>query len=192
MAPVRKKTRRLIRQRLTRPLLFCAAVLLLIEEWLWRGTARFLRDLARLPPMAACGAWIRRRTPHQSLALFVFPLLSLLPLKGVILLAFMHGRYLLGIAVLILEKLIFSSVFAALYQLTAPAVTQIGWVLRTQNAFLRVRRALHTWLWKQAGFREARAWVRRMRHGHWLRRRFGAAYRIQRRRTKAMRFCFRG
>ena len=177
---------------LTRSLLFCAAVILLLEEWLWRGTARLLRDLARLRPIAACGAWIRRRPPYQALALFVLPLLSLLPLKGVIVLAFLHGRYALGVAVLILEKLIFSAVFAALYQLTAPALTRIGWVLRAQNAFLRVRRALRAWLWEQAAYRRAHAWLRRLRRPHWLRRRFGAAYRMQRRRVKAMRFCFRG
>jgi hypothetical protein len=187
-----RKNRRQIRHRLTRPLLFVAAVLLLIEEWLWRGTARFLRDLGTLPPLAAIGAWIRRRPPQQALALFVLPLLSLLPLKGVILMAFLHGRYLLGTSVLVLEKLIFSAVFAALYQMTAPAVTQIAWVMRAQKGFLRIRRGLHAWLWRQAGFREARAWMRRMRRGHWLKRRFGAAYRIQRRRTKAMRFCFFG
>ena len=180
------------RHRLTRPLLFCAAVILLIEEWLWNGTARFLRDLMRLRPVAACADWIRRRPPRQALALFVLPLLSLLPLKGVIVLAFVHGRVLLGFAVLVLEKLIFSAVFAALYQLTAPAVTRIGWVRRAQTAFLRVRHALHLWLRSFPAFREAHAWLHRIRHRHWLRRRFGAAYRMQRRRAARFWFCFRG
>ncbi len=179
-----------LRHWFTRPLLFCAAVLLLIEEWLWRGTARFLNSLLRLPPVAACADWIRRRPPGQALSLFVLPLLSLLPLKGVILLAFMHGRVWLGVAVLVLEKLIFSAVFAALYQLTAPAITRIGWVLHAQTAFLRVRHAIHLWLWKFAAFRAARRWLLRVRRRHWLRRRFGAAYRLQRRRTH--RFCFLG
>ncbi len=176
------------RRWLSRPFLFCAAVLLLIEEWLWRGTARFLRDLARLRTVAAGAAWIRRRPPYQALALFVLPLLALLPLKSAIVLAFVHGRYLLGTTVLILEKLIFSGVFAALYQLTAPAITRIGWVLRAQNLFLRVRRALHAWLDRQPAYREARRWMRKLRRPHWLRRRFGAAYRMQRRRR--IRFCF--
>ena len=78
----------------------------------------------------------------------------------------------------------------ALYQMTERAITQIGWVLRAQNAFLRVRRALHAWLEVQPAYRQARAWLRRMRRPHWLRRRFAAAYRMQRRRTA--RFCFRG
>jgi len=164
-------------------------VILLIEEWLWEGIAKFLRDLARLPPIAAGADWIRRRTPYQALALFVLPILSLLPLKGAIMLAFIHGRILLGIVVLILEKLIFSAVFAVLYQLTGPAITQIGWVLRRQQAFLRIRRALHAWLERQSAYRHARAWLRRIRQPHWLRRRFAAAYRMQRRRTS--RFCFR-
>jgi len=183
-----RKPRPLIRRWLTRPLLFCAALLLLYEEWLWRGTAQLLSELARLPPVAVCAAWIRRRTPYQALALFVLPLLALLPLKGVILLAFAHGRIALGATVLVFEKLIFSAVFAALYQLTAPAITQIGWVLHIQNVFLRVRRVLHAWLERQAAYRQARSWLRRIRRSHWLRRRFGAAYRLQRRRTS--RFCF--
>jgi hypothetical protein len=185
--PVRKN-RPLIRRWLTRPLLFCAAVLLLIEEWLWRGAAEFVRELSRLPPVERCTDWIRRRTPYQALALFMLPILSLLPLKGVIVLAFLHGRALLGITVLVLQKLIFSVVFASLYQLTAPAITQIGWVLRAQQAFLRVRGMLHAWLERQAAYRQARAWLWRIRRNHWLRRRFGAAYRMQRRRTS--RFCF--
>ena len=185
-----RKNRPFIRRWLKRPLLFCAAVLLLIEEWLWRGTAKFLRDLARLPVIATCEEWVRRRSPYQALALFVLPLLSLLPLKGVILLAFAHGRILLGMVVLFLEKLIFSAVFAALYQLTEPAITKIAWVLRAQQAFLHIRRALHGWLEQQPAYRRARAWLRRLRRPHWLRRRFGAAYRMQRRRTA--RFCFRG
>ncbi len=190
-APLRKP-RPLLRRLFVRPLLFLAAVLLLIEEWLWDGTARILRDLARLPQLAACGDWIRRRTPYQALALFVLPILSLLPLKGVVFVAFAHGRMALGVLVLILEKLIFSAVFAALYQLTRHAVTQIGWVLRMQQAFLRMRNALHAWLERQVGFRYARAWLRRMRRSHWLRRRFGAAFRLQRRRARRIRFCFGG
>jgi hypothetical protein len=177
-----------LRHWFTRPLLFCAAVILLIEEWLWRGTARFLDRLLRLPVVAACADWIRRRPPWQALSLFLLPLLSLLPLKGVILLAFMHGRVSLGITVLVLEKLIFSAVFAALYQLTAPAITQIGWVMQAQTAFLRVRHAIHLWLWTFAAFRASRRWLLRIRRRHWLKRRFGAAYRLQRKRNR--RFCF--
>ena len=176
------------RRWLTRPLLFAAAVLLVFEEWLWNGTAEFLRELARLPPVKRAGDWIRLRTPHQALALFILPVLALLPLKGVIVVAFAHGRLFLGILVLVLEKLIFSAIFAALYQLTGPAITQIGWVARAQAEFLRIRRILHAWLERQSAFRQARAFLRRIRRPHWLRRRFGAAYRMQRRRSS--RFCF--
>jgi hypothetical protein len=179
-----------VRRWLTRPLLFAAAVALVIEEWLWNGTAAFLRELARLPHVARCGDWIRRRTPYQALALFVLPVLALLPLKGAIVLAFAHGRVALGVLVLVLEKLIFSAIFAALYQLTGPAVTQIGWVWRGQQEFLRIRRLLHAWLERQSAYRHARIWLRRLRRPHWLRRRFGAAYRMQRRRSS--RFCFSG
>jgi hypothetical protein len=183
-----RKPRSLITRWISRSRLFLAALALLVEEWLWRGTAKFLNDLVRLRPVAACAAWIRRRLPYQALGLFVLPLLALLPLKGAIVLAFVHGRMVLGTAVLVLQKLIFSAIFAALYQLTEPAITKIGWVLRAQNAFLHVRGLLHAWFEQQPAYRQARAWMRRIRRHHGLRRRFGAAYRMQRRRTS--RFCF--
>ena len=142
----------------------------------------------KLPPVAALAGWIRRRTPYQALALFVLPGLALLPLKGVVILALLHGQIVLAMAVLLLEKLIFTAVFAALYQLTAPSLTRIGWILRTQNQFLRLRAALHRWLERQALYRRARNALRRLRMRMGLRRRFAAAYRMQRRR--ASRFCF--
>jgi len=182
-----RRPRKPIRRWLTRPLLFGAALLLLFEEWLWDGTARFLRDLRRLPAMAAGVAWVRRRSPHQALGLFVLPVLSLLPLKGVIVLAFVRGHVLLGLTVLLLEKLIFSALFAALYQLTAPALLRIGWVWRAQTLFLRVRGALHRWLDRQPFYRQARIWLQRLRRRrratHGMRRRIVAAYRTQRRRS---------
>jgi hypothetical protein len=182
------KARTLTRRWLTGPLLFCAALLLLFEEWLWEGAAQLLRDLTRLPPFAWCADWIRRRTPYQALSLFVLPLLSLLPLKGVIFVAVMHGRVLLALAVLLLEKLIFTAIFSTLYQLTAPAITQIGWVSRAEHVFLRARSVLHRWLERQALYRNARNSLLRLRNSRSLRRRFAAAYRMQRRRTS--RFCF--
>ncbi|HEY5308940.1 MAG TPA: hypothetical protein VIK97_10555 [Casimicrobiaceae bacterium] len=187
MRAPRKRSRRW----LARPLLFCAALLLLFEEWLWHGTARFLRDLRKIPAVATAVDWVRRRSPYQALAMFVLPVLSLLPLKGVIVLAFIRGHMLLGLAVLLLEKLIFTAVFAALYQLTAPALLKIHWVHRGQSLFLRVRSALHRWLDRQPLYREARGFLRRLRHrrgARGMRRRIVAAYRMQRRRSS--RFCF--
>jgi hypothetical protein len=183
-----RNPRRLTRHWITGPLLFCAAVVLLFEEWLWEGATRCLRDLQQLPAVAACARWIRHRTPYQSLALFTLPVLSVLPLKGVVIVAWLHGQYVLGMTVLLLEKLIFTAVFAVLYQLTAPSLTRIGWILRVQNQFLRVRAALHRWLERQALFRRARSVLKQLRARKGLRRRFTAAYRMQRRRSS--RFCF--
>jgi hypothetical protein len=168
-------------------------LLLLFEEWFWHRTARFLRDLRKIPAVAAAGDWVRRRSPYQALAMFVLPVLSLLPLKGVIVLAFIRGHVLFGVGVLLLEKLIFTAVFAALYQLTAPALLQIRWVHRGQSVFLRMRSALHRWLDRQPLYREARGFLRRLRRRHGargMRRRIVAAYRMQRRRSS--RFCFSG
>ena len=183
-----RKPRIPTRRWITGPLLFCAALVLLFEEWLWEGAAQYLRDLQKLPAVAACASWVRHRTPYQALALFVLPALSVLPLKGVVILALLHGQFVLGMAVLLLEKLIFTAIFAALYQLTEPSLTRIGWILRLQNQFLRLRAALHRWLERQALYRRARNTLRRLRMRKGLRRRFAAAYRMQRRR--ASRFCF--
>jgi hypothetical protein len=174
-----------LRAWITRLLLFVAALVLLLEEWVWRSTASVLRRIGRWPGFAALEGWIVRRPRFQALALFILPVLAMLPLKSVGVMAFSHGHLFTGTAAFVLDKIVGTALFARLYQLTEPAITQIGWVLRGRDGFLRMRSRLYEWLHEQPAYRRSRALLQRLRRSGGIRRRFRAAMRRQRQRAAA-------
>ena len=147
---------------LTRVLFFVAACVLVFEEWIWDHASALLRRIGRLLPFRWIEGWVRRRSPAQALALYVLPVLVVLPLKGVALNVIAHGQVALGFAILFLDKVIGTAVLARLWQMTEPAITTYGRIRRGRDAFLRVRRRLYRWLHQQAVYRRTRAALERM------------------------------
>jgi len=90
---------------------------------------------------------------------------------------------LLGVTAFVMAKLLATGLFARLYQLTEPAITEFRWVRRGRDAFLRGRAFVHAWLEAQPAYLRARKLMqdksKRMRF------RYRAAYRLQRRRWRA-------
>ena len=172
--------RTVVRRTLARPFLYGASFALLIEEWLWTRTARGLARLARFGPVARAEQWIGRQSPPVAFALLVTPLLALIPFKVLAFVLMFAGHGAVGIAVLVADKLVVTALIARLWQLTEPAITEIGVVRRGRDAFLRLQRMLHAWLERQPAYVEARAIVRR--HLARFRRGRSVAWRVQRRR----------
>ena len=164
-------------------LLFVAAAVLLFEEWFWDRSTAFAARLGRLPIISAIETWIRRRSRWQALALFVLPIVVIYPLKAVALYSMTHASMSLGVATFVVAKLIATAVFARLYQLTEPAITKIGWVLRGRNAFLRWRAFMHAWLNAQPAYRKARDMIRA--RSVQVKLQYRAAYRLRRKRRRA-------
>ena len=86
MKPFRRYARRLFA-----PLVYLAAICLLIEEWLWATGARIMQVVAQFPPLHALEAWIKRLPPYWALAIFVLPAVLLFPVKLLALLAIARG-----------------------------------------------------------------------------------------------------
>ena len=167
------------RRALARPFLYGASIALLIEEWLWAWATRELARLARFGPVARAERWIGRLSPPFALALLMTPFLALIPFKVSAFALMFMGHGALGLTVLVVDKLVVTALFARLWQLTEPAITEIGFVRRGRDGFLRLRRRLHAWLERQPAFVEARAIVRRHLAG--LRRGRTVARRVRRR-----------
>jgi hypothetical protein len=173
---------------LARILYFIAVVVLAFEEWIWNHASALLRRIGNLLPFRWIEGWVRRRTPPQALSLFVLPILVVLPLKGVALGAIGHGHMALGIAVLSLDKVIGTAVFARLWQITEPAITTYGWVRAGRDAFLRLRQRLYDWLHEQPAYRSAHALLERLRREEGgILQRLRAELRRQRRERQALR-----
>src|SRR3954464_5210094 len=86
------------------------ALLILFEEWGWAPLARAMGVLARLPAVA----WLERRIgalPARAALLVLFlPALALLPVKVVALLLFASGRAFMGLALLLVAKIVGTAV----------------------------------------------------------------------------------
>jgi hypothetical protein len=128
-----------IRRRLLAPLVYLAALLLLLEDWLWDIGARMLGAVAAWPPLAALEKRIGALPPYAALALFVLPAALLLPVKLIALFAMTHGHALLGLSVIIAAKVGGAAVVARLYGLTRPTLLSLPWFARWHDKFMEIK-----------------------------------------------------
>ena len=168
-----------MRRILTRQVMFGASFVLLFEEWLWTWTTGALARLSRFASVARVERWIGAQSPRVALMLLVTPLVAIAPFKILAVALMYAGQATLGVGVLVADKLVVTALFARVWQLTEPAVTQIDPVRRLRDQFLRLRGVLHAWLDDQPAYVEMRAIVRRHLAG--LRRQRSAIRRIRQR-----------
>jgi hypothetical protein len=121
------------------PLVYLAAVVLLVEEWCWDTGMRLTRALARWPALAALEVRVRTLPPYGALCAFVLPGLLLLPVKVLAVVAIAHGHALSGIATIVLAKIGGAAVVARLYVLTLPTLLAVGWFARCHGWFMVAR-----------------------------------------------------
>ena len=103
------------------------ALRILFEEWGWEPLQRALAWVARLPPLA----WLERRVaalpPSAALAVFILPTALLLPVKLAALWLIGIGQAGLGLAVIVIAKLVGTALLARIFKLTQPALMQLAW-----------------------------------------------------------------
>ncbi|OYO30430.1 hypothetical protein [Janthinobacterium sp. PC23-8] len=164
------------RRWLFAPLVYLAAIFLLIEEWLWATGARAMRLVAQFPPLHALEAWIQRLPPYWALAVFVLPAVLLFPVKLLALLAIARGHAFSGIGVIVAAKLGGAAAVARLYTLTLPTLLTLPWFARWHGRFMEnkdrwIARLQATRAWRRVSrlssllSRARRAWWRRLRAG---------------------------
>lgn len=183
-----------LRRWLAAPLVLLAAVVLLVEEWLWDDLARLAAALGRLPPLRWLEAGIRRLPPWAAVALFTAPTALLLPVKLGAVALVARGHPALGLAALVLAKVVGTALLARIYALTEPQLLSIPWFAWARERVLAFKVRVHDAIRATALYRAARARVLRfraaaaalLRHrgvGQW-RRSWLAARRLSRRRSR--------
>ena len=125
-----------LRKLIFAPLVYLAALILLIEEWFWdMGTALF-RLVAAWPPVATLEQRIRALRPYPALCLFVLPAILLFPIKVLALIAIASGHAVGGVCAIIVAKLGGAGAVARLYVLTRPKLLTLAWFARWHDAFI--------------------------------------------------------
>jgi hypothetical protein len=173
----------LLRRCITHALLFIAAVVLLVEEWLWDRSNDAFAHLGTLPLVRRVEAWCRARPRGQALALFLVPVAVVYPCKMLAVLAVGMGYVTGGVAAFLLAKVVATALFARVYRLTEPSIMQYASLRRGRDRFLRARRFIHCWLNRQPFYRQARYRVRTQSMR--VARRYRAVYRLQNQRRRA-------
>jgi len=158
-------TRGAARSPLLAPLVQLAALVLLVEAWIWELGSRAAARLATLPPLRWLEARIRALPAWAALGAFVLPGLLLLPVKLLALLAIAHGHALAGVLGFIAAKLGGAAVVARIYVLTLPALLTLAWFARWHAGFLRLRDRLLAALRASHFWRQARSALAGMRRG---------------------------
>ena len=161
------------------PLVYLAALLLLLEDWLWDIGMRVLRRLSSWPPLHRLEDWICSLGPYAALTLFVLPATLLFPVKLLALWAMAHGHALLGLLVIVLAKLAGAAAVARIFLLTRPVLMTIVWFARLLHWFLALKERWIARLRATAAWRRvdalAKAWRHWRRHavpapGSWMAR----------------------
>lgn len=111
-------------------LLTFAAALLFFEEWGWRPLTAWAARLARWPPLARLEAHLQTLSPRWALAFFLLPSLLLLPVKLLALWFIQRGQASLGLAVIVVAKLLGTALVGRMFILTEPQLMQFAWFAR--------------------------------------------------------------
>jgi hypothetical protein len=145
------------------------ALLILFEEWGWEPLQRALGVLSRLPWVARIERRIAALPPRAALAVFLPPVLLLLPIKVLALALIAHGHALLGVSVIVLAKVLGTALAARLYALTQPALMRLPWFAAFHARWLGLKTRLlaqvrASWAWRAGRVFKRRArrwWARR-------------------------------
>ena len=171
------------------PFVVLAAVIILLEDWLWDDLARFAAAIGRLPVFRQIEGFIVGLPPYAALGFFAVPSTLLIPVKLAALYLVAHGHAFVGLLIVVGAKVAGTALVARLFTLTRPKLLRIAWFAWVYERFiafktriyeaikatavykaahqmhLRVRKALKLWMARRKGF---------------LRRRWNAALKLSR------------
>lgn len=130
-----------------RPFLVAAGVaLFLIEEVIWAGLTHLMAQLGRLPLVARLEALIRTLPPYPAMALFLLPVVIILPFNLIAGWLMAKGQFLSGLGLLLCAKFSGMAIWARLYTLCRPALASLRWFAALETMILRWKAWTHALL----------------------------------------------
>lgn len=151
-------------RHLLRPIgMLLAAVWIVLEEWIWNGLTAAMAFVGRLPPVRWLEARIAALPPYVAMAMFLVPMVSLVPAKLLGLWLIGTGHVKTGLLVFVTAKFVGTAAAARLFALTKAQLLTVPWFRRVHAWFTAWRDHLHAWLRSLHVWQRTKAWLRRVR-----------------------------
>lgn len=142
--PKKRSWLRVIERILAAPFVLVAAVIIILEDWLWDDLARFAAYIGQLPVFRSIESVIVALPPYVSLLVFAVPSLLLIPVKLLALYFMAHGQETLGFLTVVAAKFAGTALVARLFTLTRPKLMTIGWFAWLYDRFISFKERLYS------------------------------------------------
>jgi hypothetical protein len=178
-----------LKKILAAPFVLLAAVIILLEDWLWDDLARIAALIGRLPLLRSIEAVIVGLPPYAALTLFAIPSLLLIPVKLAALYFIAHGKATLGLITVVGAKVAGTALIARIFTLTCPQLRCIGWFAWLHDRVVAFKARVYgaiksTAIYKVVHMQHLRlraAIAERLNRGGFWTRRWRAAMKVSRR-----------
>ncbi|HEY6095582.1 MAG TPA: hypothetical protein VIU93_11590 [Gallionellaceae bacterium] len=147
---------KIFKRLLITPLVWLAAIVFLIEEFIWDTTARLMARLGALRYIHAVEKHITALPPRWAVIAFLLPSGILIPAKLIGLHAIAKGHWLLGGATFAAAKIAGMALFSRIFNLTRPTLLQVHWFARLYTWVMRYRNRIHAYLDQWAAYQRVR------------------------------------
>jgi hypothetical protein len=134
---------KLLKKLVAAPFVLIAAVIILLEDWLWDDLARIAALIGQLPVLRSIESLVVGLPPYVALMLFAVPSLLLIPVKLAALYFIAHGKATLGFATVITAKVVGTALVARIFTLTCPQLRRIGWFAWLHDKVLAFKARLY-------------------------------------------------
>jgi hypothetical protein len=111
----------------------------MLEEWLWDATQAVLARIPSWPGWCGCNAGWNGSRPTRHWLIFLAPTVLLLPVKVLALLSITHGHPTLGLAIVLVAKVLGTALVARIYALTRRSLLSLDWFQRYHDKLLDSR-----------------------------------------------------
>lgn len=148
---------------LAAPFVFLAAIIILLEDWLWDDLARMAAAIGRLPLFRQIEALVVGLPPYAALAMFAAPSLLLVPVKLAALYFIAHGQPTLGLLTVVVAKIAGTALVARIFILTRPKLILIGWFSRLYERFIAFKTKVYETIKATAVYKAAHRQYLQMR-----------------------------
>ena len=176
----RASKRKLIKRIVAAPFFVLAAVIILLEDWLWDDLARLAAAIARLPVFRQIEVFIVRLPPYAALAFFAVPSALLIPVKLIALYFVARGHAIAGLLTVLAAKIAGTALVARLFTLTRPSLLRIAWFASLYTWFIAFKARVYDTIKATSAYKVAhqqhlrlrdawKVWKSR-RKGFWQRR----------------------